>query len=61
MSVKWQRSTDAISSARGIVRGWICRLDRNHGQEFDLWLAQRRSERVRIAGELQDTALQRTT
>ena len=25
MSVKWQRGTDAISIARGIVRGWICR------------------------------------
>jgi len=28
----------------------ICRHDRNPGREFDLWLAQRRLERVRIAG-----------
>src|SRR5262249_41816032 len=46
------------SRARGIVHGWIRRLDRNPGREFDLWLAQRRLERVRIAGELHDTLLQ---
>jgi signal transduction histidine kinase len=58
MSVKWQKGTDAIWRARGIVRGWICRLDRNPSREFDLWLVERRLERVRIAGELHDTLLQ---
>jgi signal transduction histidine kinase len=57
-SVNWQRGTDSISRAMGMVRGWICRLDRNPGREFDLWLTERRLERVRIAGELHDTLLQ---
>jgi hypothetical protein len=39
-----------LSRVRGEI-GWICRLDRNLGREFDLWLAQRRLKRVRIAGD----------
>lgn len=58
MSAKWQRGTDAISHASGIVRGWISRLDRSPGREFELRLAQGRLDRVRIAGELHDTLLQ---
>jgi signal transduction histidine kinase len=57
-SVKWQKSTDAISRATEIVRGWFCRLDENPRREFDLWLAERHLERVRIAGELHDTVFQ---
>jgi len=57
-SVRWQKGTDAISRARGIVRGWIFRLDWNPSRELDLWLVERRLERVRIAGELHDTLLQ---
>jgi hypothetical protein len=35
-SEKWQKGTDAISRATGIVRGWFGRLDRNPRRELDL-------------------------
>lgn len=57
-SVKWQKNSDAISRATETVRGWFCRLDQNPRRECALWLAERRLERVRIAGELHDTLLQ---
>ena len=57
-SVKWHKSTDAISRVTEIVRGWVRRLDQNPKREFDLWVAERRLERVRIAGELHDTLFQ---
>jgi signal transduction histidine kinase len=57
-SMKSQKGRDAISRATEIVRGLICRHVRNPSREFDLWLVERRLERVRIAGELHDTLFQ---
>lgn len=57
-SARLKKSTDAISRAKEIVRGWFRRFDQNPRREFDLWLAERRLERLRIAGELHDTLLQ---
>lgn len=57
-SLTWQRCTDAISRATGIVRGLFRSARRNSGRELDPCFAARRLERVRIAGDLHDTLLQ---
>lgn len=56
--VNWKKCTDAISRVTEIVGGWFRRLEQSPRREFDLWVAERRLERVRIAGELHDTLFQ---
>ena len=57
-SMTWQRFAAAISRGTGIVRALFRSFGPNPGRGLDPWLAARRLERVRIAGDLHDTLLQ---